>query len=447
MQEISVEALSQTECKISVNVPAEVVDKKFNEFYENIKKKAQVPGFRAGKAPLSVLKQHYGLKARAPVSAVLIQEYYDKAIRESDVNPVAQPNIVGFTKTSEHPGRFNFDNSYEVEFTVEVIPKIDPVGYMGLDLQMVDVDEAALAAQHLIEYREKFATKSPVTNRGANLGDALVMDFVGYIDSVAFEGGAAKGYTLERLGKGNFIPGFEEQLLGMRLEETKKVFVTFPMQYQAQQLAGKNATFDVTVHNIISSQLATEDEDLAIMAGFTSLAEMKASLLVNAQKERRLMIRQRMDQQIMTKVLAVNVFDVPKSMVEEELRNIRARVKAEQVSDEIMAELRRSAEFSVRRSLIANAIYEKEPTTEVTPEELNQMLDEYAAKEHKTKDELISALYNSKQMDSFVGILRFAKVVDFIIDNAKKGAMNDEEPKGQESGPEATEGSTESQPA
>lgn len=420
MQEIKVEEISSTERKILINIPAEIVDKKFNDFYDNIKKQAQVPGFRKGHVPVTVLKQHFGQKAKAPVSAVLIQEYYDKAIRESDVNPVNQPNITGFTKTSDFPGRFNFDNSFEVEFTVEVIPKIDPVGYTGLELDMVDVDENMLFNYHLMEYREKFATKMPVIDRGANLDDALVIDFVGYIDGVAFEGGTAKGYTLEKLGKANFIPGFEEQMLGMKIEETKKILVAFPAEYHMKHLSGKNATFDVTVHNIISSQLADENDDFAVMAGFSSLLEMKEHLLADAQREKRLMIHQKMDQQIMTKVLAVNTFDVPKSMIEDEFNNLRSRVKSEQLSDEIVAQIRKNAEFNVRMALISNAIYEKETSTEVTPEELNRMLEDHAAKSNKTKDELISALYNAKQMDNFVGVLRFAKVIDFIIDNAKK---------------------------
>ena len=127
-----------------------------------------------------------------------------------------------------------------------------------------------------------------------------------------------------------------------------------------------------------------------------------------------------MDQQIMSKVLEANTFDVPKSLVEKEFQNLRSQVSADKLPDGYEDMLRKNAETNVRRSLIVNAIYEREPSVEVTPEELNEMLDEYAQKNNKTKDELISALYNSNQMDNFVGILRFAKVIDFIIDNSKQ---------------------------
>jgi trigger factor len=430
MQEsIKVEELSSTEYKVSINLPADIVDKKFDDFFASVKNKAQIPGFRQGKAPIAMLKQHFGLKARAPVAGMLVSEYYDKALKDNTLNPIGQPTIKDFTPSSDYPGKFGFDNSFTVELTIEVVPKLDPVGYKELELEMFDVDEKMLTEHHMNEYRDRFAVRTQVTDRGANLGDTLVIDFVGYLDNVKFEGGEAKGFAVDKLGQANFIPGFEEQILGMRTGETKKIFVTFPQEYHAKHLAGKNATFDVTVNNIVSSKLAEENDDLALMAGLTTIDELREKINQDVQKEKRLLLRQHMDQQVISKLLEKNEFVAPKSLVDQELKHIMSRIKVEKIQDEFVAELRKNAEFNVKRAIIANAIYDKEDAIEVTPEELDMMLGDHAAQSKKTKDELISALYNSGQMDSFVGVLRFAKVIDFILDNAKRQEKGSEEQK------------------
>ena len=429
MQEIKVEALSTTEYQISINVPSSAVDKKIDEFFQSVKNKAQIPGFRKGKAPTIILKQYLGDKAKAPVAGLLASEFYEKAIKENDIVPLGQPTIKNFTSGSDYPGKFGFDNSYEVEFLVEVSPKIDPVGYNGMELDIADVKEDTLVNHRMHEYRDQFAERAQVLDRGANPGDTLIIDFIGYIDNVAFEGGAATGHTLDKLGQANFIPGFEEQLLGTKVGETKKIFVTFPKEYHAKHLEGKDATFDVTVHSIVSAKLAEENDDLAMMVGFSTLDELKAKIAKDAQQEKRAIIRQRMDHQIMTKLLENNKFDAPKRLVDAEYKHIMSRIKTDQLPAEFLGELHKNAEFNVRRALIANAIYEKESSIEVTPEELDAKLEEQARQSNKTKDEVISALYNSNQMDNFVGVIRFTKVIDFIIDNAKQQEKKVEEQK------------------
>lgn len=428
MQEnIKVEALSTTEYQISITVPPSAVDQKFDEFFESIKSKAQIPGFRKGKAPVAMLKQYFSSKAKAPVAGLLASEFYDKAIKQNDLVPLGTPTIKDFNAGSEYPGKFGFDNSYEIAFLVEVSPKVDPIGYKEMELEMAEVPETAMINHHLHEYRDRFAERTQVLDRGANLGDTLIVDFVGCLNNVPFEGGSAKGHTLDKLGQGTLIPGFEEQLLGMKVGETKKIFVTFPKEYHAKQLEGKDATFDVTVHSIVATKLADENDDLAMMAGFNNLEELKANIAKEVKQEQKAIVRQRMDHQIMTKLLEANKFDAPKKLVDAEFKHIMSRIKADNIPDEFKAELRKNAEFNVRRALIANAIYEKEPSIEVTPEELDIKLEEQAKQSNKTKDEVISALYNSNQMDNFVGVIRFTKVIDFIIDNAKKQEKKVEE--------------------
>jgi len=417
---VKTELISATECKISLNIPTEIVDKKFNEFFENNKNKAEIPGFRKGKAPLNILKNYFNKKAKAPVAEMLIAEYYSQAIKEQNLNPIGNPRIKDYSPSDGFPGKFDFDNSYAVELIIEVIPKIDPVGYSRLELEFVEINEEILINKKILEYREQFAERTQIIDRGALLGDSVVIDFVGRINNIIFDGGTVKGYTINKLGQTNFISGFEEQIIGMKAGETKQIFVTFPQTYHAAHLIGKDAVFTVTVHGIVESKLSIVDNDLAMMIGLTSVDELNSKVKEDIQKDVRAQLRQKMDSQIISKLLELNKFEAPKSLVGAELQRLRNSIKADKLPEEFMADLKRNAEYNVKRAMLVEAIYGKESSIEVLPEELNILLEEHAKINNKTKDELISALYNSKQMDQFVGILKFSKVIDFIINNAKR---------------------------
>lgn len=417
---IEVEELSATEYKIIIQVAPENVDKKFNEFFESIKKQTQVPGFRKGRAPVSRLKQHFGQKARPSVSQMLIGEYYGKALQDNDINPVGNPTLEGVKSDSEYPGEFGFDNSYSVEMLVEVLPKIDPVGYKDIDVEFQQHNIEDLFNTKMREYQEQFAERSQITERGAELGDTLVVDFAGFINDEPFEGGTAKGFSVDSLGKGHFIPGFEEQVVGMKNGDTKDVNVTFPSEYRATHLAGKDARFEVTVQSIVETKLAEVNEDLAMMVGYESVEELNEHVRNDTENERRLRDRHMLDHQITLKLFEANEFEPPKSMVESEQLRLLGNRKLNELPPQAKDDLQKMAEYNVKRAVIMDAIYEKEDSIEVTPDELSNMLEEHAQKNNQTKDELVSNLYNSNQMDSFVGVLRLASVIDFIIDNAKK---------------------------
>jgi trigger factor len=421
MQEkIKVCEISKTEYKILINIPAEEVDRKFDEFFESIKDQVQIPGFRKGKAPISRLKSMFTEHARAPVSQSLIGEYYSKMLQENDINPVGSPVFKNLTKEAKYAGRFGFDNSFSVEMTVEVLPKLDPKGYENMELNIPALTSEHLTESKLLQYREQFAERSQISDRGAELGDTLVIDFVGYVDDKPFDGGTAKGHTLDKLGQANFIPGFEDQLVGVKSGEKKTISVKFPDQYRAEHLAGKDAKFEVEVHSIVETKLADVDEDLALMVGFESVEDMMKNINEDVEKEKMARDRQVADRQIIMKLLEENPFDAPKMMVEQEFKSLMSRVNAQDLPNNIVGELRKNAEYNVKRAIIIDSIYEKENNLEVSPDELNELLEQHAKANNKTKDELVSALYNSGQMDNFVGVLRTSKVIDFIINNSNK---------------------------
>lgn len=422
MQEniLEVKEINKTKYSIAINIPAEVVDNKLEEFIKTIKNQAEIPGFRKGKAPIDRLKQVLGERVRPTVSQMLIGEYYTKAIQDNNINPVTNPVVEGMKPGDKYPGKFDFDNSYSVSLTVEVLPKVDPQGYIGMELDFPEYDEQELFDSAMMKYREQFAERRQITDRGAQLGDSLVIDFKGFIGDKPFEGGEAKGYSIESLGRGHFIPGFEDQLVGIKANETADVNVTFPKEYRAEHLAGKEAKFVVTVHNIVETKLAEVDDDLALMVGYESTEELKKNVEEEANKERKARDRFVLDKQISNKLIEVNPFDTPNSMIEKETIRLLGKNKLQSLPQQAQDELKKTAEYNVKRAILLDAIYEKEEALEVTPEELNKLLDDHAARNNMTKDQLISNLYNSGQMDNFVGVLKLANTIDFIIEQARK---------------------------
>jgi trigger factor len=352
---------------------------------------------------------------------MILSEHYTKVIRDNNINPVGNPTFDNLNKDSQYPGVFNKDNSYAVDILVDVLPKLDVVGYDGLVLEKPTFDEQAEYETKLMAQREQFAERVQITDRGAQLGDALVIDFKGMLDGMPFNGGSAEGYALNKLGQSNFIPGFEEQIVGMKAEETKTIKVKFPDDYKAKHLAGKDADFEIKVHSIIESKLANVDNDLALMVGHQTVEEMEAKLRDDVKQEVESRFRAQIEKQIIDKLKDLNKVEVPDSMIRVEQSKIlqNAGVKPEQVSDSLLKSIEGLARYNSERSILIDAVYDKEPSMEINPDELDKLLEEFATKYQKTKDEFVSMLYNTKQMDSFVHVLRAKKVIDFIIERSK----------------------------
>lgn len=421
---IQVEDVNNVQRKISIQVSADSVDKKFTEFFEGIKKDVQIPGFRKGKAPVGRIKQHFGHKAKPSIAQMIISEYYTQAIREYDLNPVGNPTIKDFTPgQDEYPGSFSFDNSYNVELLVEILPKIDPVGYSEITLDFPETNLQEELDKKMLEYREQFAEHNQILDRGAKEGDSLIVDFVGKLkgEDEPFVGGSAEGFSIKSLGEGSLIPGFEEQLVGMQVGDEETIEVVFPENYSASHLADKESTFDVKLHSIVETKIADVDEDLAMMVGYDSVDEFKNHVKTETEKSIQMQERSALEMQIVDKLLEANDFEVPDSMVNFEVQRLveQAKKRGQSLPPNIVDMIKPAAKKNVMKAILIDAIYNKEDGIEVTPAELDDMLEEHANKNNTTKDELVSMLYRSNQMDAFVGVLRSRKVIDHIIDNAK----------------------------
>lgn len=415
MQEpIRIEAISNVEKKIFINVDSKTVGDKFDEFFNTIKKEAQVPGFRKGKVPVGVLKKYFGDRAKSTISQMLISEYYQKLLRDYNINPVGTPKINNKQNDSQYPGNFNNDNSYSVEFDIEVLPALVPVGYKNIKVSLPESQVQELMQSRLQDIREQFAERRQIDDV-AQKDDTVVIDFKGYLNNEPFNGGEAKGFSIDKLNNNTLIPGFEEQIVGMKPGEQKRIIVKFPEPYNAAHLAGKEAVFEVVLHNVVRKTLAVVDNDLALIAGHDNVDTMLAAVKSEAEKldkDRRLKLA---EEQIAVELVNKNSVDLPASLVQNEKNRILQQYKGHNINAETLNSLVQRAEFNLKKTLLLEAIYEAEKDLELTPEELNGFLEEQAKINNMAKDEIVSNLYNSNQMEAFVSVLRAKKVIEFIV--------------------------------
>jgi trigger factor len=418
MQElVKIEDISDIEKRICINVDPDTVNKKFDDFFLSIKGEAQIPGFRKGKVPTSLLKKYFKNRAQGTISQMLVSEHYQNAIREHNINPVGNPTYEN--GNTEYPGEFKGDNSYEVKLIVEVLPKINPVGYTDIDLSTSNLDTDSLFKLKMEEYQNQFAERQQIDGP-AELGDSLVIDSSGFLDGVPIDGSDDKDHTIDSLGQGGYMKEFEEQIVGMMVGETKDLSVTFPENYNVGMLANKKVDFNVTVKNIVRKTPAAVDEDLALMAGFSSTDEFIKSVQDQVNQEANKSSEEVLQNRIIEKIIEENDFEVPKSLLMQEEYRILQANRIENLTQDLADQIKNAALKNVKRAILLEEIYEKE-NLEVSMDELNSYLEEQAKLYGKEKDEILSMLNNSNQMDSFMSVLRSKKTIEHIIKiNTKK---------------------------
>ena len=277
---VQVENLEKSMAKLTIEVPAEELDKAIEQVYQRQKKDISIPGFRKGKVPRAMIERMYGAGIFYEDAANnLIPQAYDDAAKESGLDIVSRPNI---EVTQIEKGK-------PFVFTAEVAVKPDVVlgDYVGLEVPKTavevtdeDVDKA------LAREQERNSRLVTVEGRPVEQGDTVTLDYAGTIDGVALDGGTAEGHELE-IGSGAFIPGFEDQLVGLNIGDEKDVEVTFPEEYHAEELKGKDAVFHCVIHNIQTKELPELNDEFAEdVSEFDTLEEYRADLRANMEKSR-----------------------------------------------------------------------------------------------------------------------------------------------------------------
>ena len=430
--QISVESLNSIKKKITFEVPAEQVTAEIDKAYAEIRKHAAIKGFRKGKVPMSLIEKHYADKMREEVMKSLVNDTYFQAVTDQGLNPVAYPMIEGDQLKRGEPFKYSA--------TVEVFPEVEVKDYEGLELvkeQLVQ-DDAAVNAR-LSEMQQSMAQLVPAPEgHAAALGDVVTFDFTGTLDGIPFEGGAAEDFQLE-LGSGRFIPGFEDQMVGMTAGTTGTVQVTFPETYGNETLAGKPAEFTVSVKEIKVKELPEINDEFAGNFEFETLDALKAKLteLHQGQEQRR--IDNQLREALIKALIEKNEFEVPEAMVERQvnmmLENSKQRLASQRLSLEMMGlteesykvQFREVAREQVKGSLLLDAVAEKE-SLEVTDEDIAKQVSEIAAGTNQDREK-VANLYqtNARAKENLVAQMREDKAVQLLLERAKVTEVPKEE--------------------
>ncbi|HEH9346868.1 TPA: trigger factor [Staphylococcus aureus] len=411
---------------LTVTVPAEKVNKALDQAFKKVVKQINVPGFRKGKVPRPIFEQRFGVEALyQDAIGILLPDAYGEAIDETDIKPVAQPEV---SVTQIEKGK-----DFIFEATVTVEPEVKLGDYKGLEIEKQETELSDDELQEAIDHSLGHLAEMVVKEDGVvENGDTVNIDFSGSVDGEEFEGGQAEGYDLE-IGSGSFIPGFEEQLEGMKVDEEKDVVVTFPEEYHAEELAGKEATFKTKVNEIkfkevpeLTDEIANElDAEANTVDEYKEnlrkrLAEQKATDAENVEKE-----------EAITKATDNTTIDIPEAMVNTELDRMVSefaqRIQQQgldlqtyfQISGQDESQLREQmkddAEQRVKTNLTLTAIAEAEKI-EATDEDIDKELEKMSKQFNISVEDIKNTLGNT---DIIKNDVRIQKVIDLLRDNAK----------------------------
>lgn len=412
---------------LTVEVSAEQVNAALDKAFAKVVKQINVPGFRKGKMPRPMFEKRFGVEALyQDALEVLIPDAYSNAIDETGITPVDYPQISGTE---------NFAKGEAFTFTAEVTVKPEPVlgEYKGLEVTKLPTEvtdeEVEAQIQDLLAKKAELEVKE---DEAIVTGDIAKIDFEGFLGEEAFEGGKGENYDLE-IGSGSFIPGFEDQLVGVKTGEVKDVVVTFPEDYHAAELAGKEATFKVTVKEVKTKVLPELNDEFAKEADAevdsvdALRAKLKETTVANKQAESDGSLRD----ELVEKAAANATFDIPASMIENEVdrmvQEFGQRLQMQgmnlelyfqfsgQTEADLRSQMKEDAETRVRISLTLEAIGAAE-NIEVTEEDINAELDKMATQFNMTVDQIKAALGGTSVLENDI---RTQKTVELLVENAK----------------------------
>jgi trigger factor len=408
--------------EFTVTVASNDIERKMQDRLSEIGRTIRLPGFRPGKVPMPVLRKRYGASVMSEVLEKAVSDSSAQAMREHNLRPAMQPKIeiVSFKEGTD----------LEYKMAVELLPEIKPIDFSQLQLERLrpEIPEAEIdkAIQRIAEPNRK----TEVIDRPAASGDIAVIDFVGKVDGKEFPGGSAQGHSLE-LGSGRFIPGFEDQLVGVKAGEHRDVKVTFPAEYGSEELAGKEAEFGVDAKEVREKQPLVIDDDMAKELGFDALEGLRKAVREQLEREYGGIARQRLKRSLLDQLAAKHDFPVPPGMVDLEFDTIwnqfqeareqnkdDVKEEAGKSDDELKNEYRAIAERRVRLGLLLSEVGRVNAIT-VNQDEVSRALSE-EARRHRGYEKQVVEFYrgNPEALANLRAPIFEDKVVDFITEMA-----------------------------
>lgn len=422
-----VEKIENNVATVEIQVSPEEFKKSIDKAYKKNVKRFNIPGFRKGKAPMKIIEMQYGEGVfYEDAFDFAFPEAYKNAIEENDLEPVARPDIDIDTISRK--------DGLKIIAKVALMPKVELGEYKGIEVEKKEYNVTEEDLQRELEtMQEKNARLIAVEDRAIKEGDTATIDFKGFLDGVAFEGGEGSNYPLE-IGAGQFIPGFEDQLIGANAGADVEVKVTFPEEYQSEELAGKEAIFEVNVKEIKEKEVPPIDDEFAKdVSEFDTLEELKADLKKTLEEKEEHRIKHEIEDEVIKKVVENASMEVPEAMIEAEVErmmsdfdhqlrsqgiNLEDYFKYTNVEENQFKEnLKEDAKGKIERDLTLEKIIEVE-NIEATEEELQEEM-EALAKQYNQELEKFKESLQEAQMNYIGDKIKTKKAMTFLVENSK----------------------------
>lgn len=432
--DVNVEKLEQSRVKIIIEAGADKLEEGLDYAYHKINKKVTIPGFRKGKAPRQILERHFGQGILYEDALdYLLPRLYQEALIQSELSPVEQPDIK-LNKIEPNEGI-----SFEVE--VDVYPEVELGEYLGLPVEkyiktVTDEDIDSELETLRLQHSELMVVDS---RNNVQENDFANIDFKGYLDGQPFPGGAASGYTLE-IGTGRFIPGFEEQLIGMEVGDEKEITVTFPDDYHSPDLKGKQAVFSVKINSLKQRVLPELDDEFAKDIGeFASLAELREDIRAKLAKAITDGTKQDMENRLIEQIIANSKIELPNSMIEQQIdyqmNSFRTSLMysgmdfaayleyTNKTEEQLRNDMRPAAIEQIKRDLLVSKIANEEGIS-VSEEEINHKIDLFV--EDGSTSENRRETWEAHK-DELENMLKIEKTWEFLLQHAKVTEVTQED--------------------
>jgi len=314
--QVSVETTQGLERRATITVPAETIDNEVKRLLKDEYRHRRINGFRKGKVPPHVLQKLYGKEARSRAASNLMQSKYFEAIMQEKINPAGAPSI--------EPKVNEAGKDLEFVATFEVYPEVKVAGLDSIKIEQPDVTVTDKDVEKMLETLQKQHATWNAVKRKSKKGERITIDFAGSIDGEAFDGGKATDFALE-LGEGRMIPGFEDQVIGMKAGEEKTIKVTFPDDYHAENLKGKEAEFAIVAKQVEERELPELNDDFVALFGVKEggVDALKAEVRKNMERELKNTVKSKVKEQVLKGLVETNEVDLPKSMIDQEVDALR----------------------------------------------------------------------------------------------------------------------------
>ncbi|MGQ0752613.1 MAG: trigger factor [Betaproteobacteria bacterium] len=417
----NLEALGQLERRLSVAVPIAEIDSEIETRLKKLSRSVKMHGFRPGKVPMKVVAQQYGPQVRQEVLGDAVEKSFGEAVRQQKLR------VAGYPRFEAKPLTEGAD-TFEYSATFEVYPEVA----LG-DLSQVTITSSQLQVgdaevDKTLEIMRKQRAEYDPTDRGAEPGDRVTLDYRGTIAGVEFEGGTAQGHAVI-LGEGRLLPDFESQLRGVKAGESRAFDVRFPDDYHGKDVAGKTAQFEVTVKEVAAPRLPELNADFARSLGIADgdLGKMRADVRANLEREVRLRLKNRVKEQVMQALLEVTRIDAPKSLVDMEVQRLQQRMRQEFVASGVQVKddmpmpreiFEKQAESNVRLGLILAEVV-KSANLQPKPEQVRAVVDEQA-QSYERPTEVVKWFYQApERLREIESAVMEDNVVAWVVQAAK----------------------------